>query len=580
MSIIQGFENFIQPYNIGTHGAGNWKYYGNALLWVAKQDHYQSGDRDYYASIAVAFADISNNSEYDHPVYNLLASQVQEVAQYALQQPGWNAYDAYVYLYNWLMNLVQTGVMQEWETYKFCYGAIDATAVSERRIAGYYVENPAGTILGPGYTRPMSINATVIRLRYGYSPYLWPDLSIYKDQSDDYVYYVDTSRPQAWDLITNNYLVFDRTTTAISDFLTGNQDPGPEPPSEPQDYDNTPIRGSDEYNNLIENFLTNFTVLAEIDGANLNVIAQALNNNITLDDSIPEMLAKIARSIIQKNIAEGILSIKIIPIPKGDSLPYKTGIAENLFKPLGLSYVQGKKLKNTLKKYTIGSMSIHKIYDDYRDFLCEYSIYLPFSGIHRLDADVIVGNTLQIYADIDFLTGTILYHLIVNDGYTARDIYTFTGDCAIELPITGNDYSQKYQSIMSGIFSGVGMAAGAMLGGPMGAGAGAALTNVAMSGLKTLGNAASVKGSYMQSGKLVPNSAALSVLYPYLIISKPQDVSPNYASVKGKPCHKMLSLSSLSGFSIVSNINLDSIAYATDEDKEALRSLLANGVYF
>ena len=572
--VRQKWENFLQPYNRGTHGSNNWKYYGNTVMWLMHKDYVSTQYGSYYTRIALAFADID-----DDPVYNELVDQVADVADYALHHEGWSSQDMWEYLRDWLYNLAETGVMQEWETYKFCYGSQTDPASDDYGAYTFYVEHPAGTVAGPG-SWPMSISATVIvldRSGIGYDP----QFRIFKDQAFSYKsWWTDITHS---DIDYNNYPLFwinDPEDTPISDYLLGDQDPGPAPPGDPEDYDNTPIQGSDEYNNLISNFLTNFTVLAEIDGTNLNLIAQALNNNINLDDSIPEMLAKIGRSIIQKNIAEGILSLKIIPIPKGESLPYKSGIVETLFKPLGVGNIQGKVLNKTLKKYTIGSMNIHKIYGDYRDFLCEYSIYLPFSGIHRLDADVIVGNTLQIYADIDFLTGTILYHLIVNDGYTARDIYTFNGDCAIELPITGADYSAKYQSIMSGIFSGVGMAAGAMMGGPMGAGAGAALTNVAMSGLKTLGNAASVKGNYMQSGKLVPNSAALSVLYPYLIISKPQDVSPNYASVKGRPCHKMLSLNSLSGFTTISNINLDSIDYATDEDKEAIRTLLANGVYF
>ena len=569
MSEIQGYENFIRVYEEGTHGSDDWKYYGNTLIYKYQLDWINS-QGGYYNETRLCFVDYLDN------VYDELLPIITAANTYAHEHDGWAYIDEWNYLNNVLMNIAETGVIQEWTTYKWVFDKIGADALMPTNA---YCETPAGTAVRCDtdyFHGPNILHGTALYLN-GISTE--PTIQIFKNQGFGWN---ATPRPvERFKVEYNNYTAINREEAgAILDYLAGHQDPGPEPPSDPQDYDNTPIRGSDEYNNLIENFLTNFTVLAEIDGTNLNLIAQALNNNITLDDSIPEMLAKIGRSIIQKNIAEGILSIKIIPIPKGESLPYKTGITETLFKPLGLGNVQGKKLKNTLKKYTIGSMSIHKIYDDYRDFLCEYSIYLPFSGIHRLDADVIVGNTLQIYADIDFLTGTILYHLVVNDGYTARDIYTFTGDCAIELPITGNDYSQKYQSIMSGIFSGVGMAAGAMLGGPMGAGAGAALTNVAMSGLKTLGNAASVKGNYMQSGKLVPNSAALSVLYPYLIISKPQDVSPNFASVKGRPCHKMLPLSSLSGFSIVSNINLDSIPYATDEDKEALRSLLANGVYF
>ena len=556
-------DNFLQVYENGTHGSNDWKYYGNTLMYSFETQI--SG----YTMTGLQFFD---SQMFEDNIYDSLADEVHEVATYAYQQQGWGPGDVMNYFKEYLKSLATRGMVRDWTCYKFCFenSHLDTPGLAPGTC---FIEYPQGTCasINTAGAPDSSYSATIVRIKQAGS---WPELQILKEQNWSY----------SWDddSIPNNYPVFWRydETGAMADYLTGDQEPGPVPPGDPSMYDDDPITASDAYNNIIANFLTNFTVLAEIDGTNLNRIAQALNNNITLEDSIPEMLAKIARSLVQKNIAEGILSIKIVPIPNGGTLPYKTGIAERLFDPIGIDPVQGKKLNNTIKKYHIGSMGVHRVFNDYRDFLCEYSIYLPFSGIHQLDADVIVGNTLNIYSDIDFLTGSILYHLIVDNGTYSRDIYTFTGDCAIELPITGNDYSAKYEAVVNGIFSGVGMIAGAAAGGPVGAMAGAGGASALTAGLKTIGNAATVKGNYMQSGKLVPNSCALSVLYPYLIVSTPQDVSPDYTSVKGRPTHKMLKLSLLSGFAIVSNINLDSIAYATDEDKEALRSLLANGVYF
>lgn len=560
-------NNFLQVYENGTHGEGDWKYYGNTLLYSRDNTPAPGAGRSY---IELTFLD---SDDYDVTVYDELYDEVQEVNQYPTSQ-GMTANEALIYYKNYLQNLANKGVLRDFTTYKFCF---EDAALGEFRNnpSTVMIEYPAGTIVQANISIPApSFYGTCVRIYLNWVGN-YPDLQIFKTTTNTGI--------SSSDIVDkNNYPCFWRydETGAMADYLFGDQEPGPVPPGDPSMYDDDPIEASDTYNNLIGSFLTNFTVLAEIDATNLNLIAQALNNNITLEDSIPEMLAKIARSLVQKNIADGVLSIKIIPIPQGGSLPYRTGIAEQLFDPIGLEPVQGKKLNNTLKKYHIGSMGVHKVFNDYRDFLCEYSIYLPFSGIHRLDADIIVGNTLNIYADIDFLTGSILYHLIVDNGTYSRDIYTFTGDCAIELPITGNDYSAKYESVMNGIFSGVGMIAGAAAGGPVGAMAGAGGVSALTTGLKTLGNAATVKGNYMQTGKLVPNSCALSVLYPYLIVSTPQDVSPDYTSLKGRPTHKMLKLNLLNGFAIVSNINLDSIPYATDEDKEALRSLLANGVYF
>lgn len=567
-------NSFMYPYEQGTHGDGDWKYYGNTWLWLIRSNY----NGTCYGQLTAAFLDIASK---DDNIYDTLRQEIIDIQDYALHHEGWTSGDIMLYYTNWLYNKINGPLYRDWETYKFAFvdGSLTDTQPENMYPWETWIEYPANTVIRADtdyFHAPEVINWTVVRIRLDYmgAPYI--DMQ-------------RTNSAPGWfepqgtnERIHNNYPVFWRydQTGALADYLEGNQDPGPVPPGDPSPYEDDIITASEEYNNIIGNFLTNFTVLAEIDGTNLNLIAQALNTNITLDDSIPEMLAKIARSLVQKNIAEGILSIKIIPIPKGATLPYSTGITETLFKPIGVGNVQGKKLNNTLKKYLIGSMGVHKVYNDFRDFLCEYSIYLPFSGIHRLDADVIVGNTLNIYADIDFLTGSILYHLIVLDGATSRDIYQFTGDCAIELPVTGNDYSTKYETIMNGIFSGVGMVAGAMAGGPVGAMAGAGGASALTAGLKTIGNAATVKGNYMQSGKLIPNSCALSVLYPYLIVSTPQDVSPDYTSVKGRPTHKMMKLNVLSGFSIISNINLDSISYATDEDKEAIRALLANGVYF
>lgn len=561
-------NNFLQVYENGTHGEDDWKYYGNALMYSYDVTPAPGGGRSY---IELVFLD---SDDYETSIYDELYNEVQEVNRYPAEQ-GMQPGEYVTYYKNYLQGLANRGVLRDFTTYKFCFE--DSTLSEFHKNPGtVMVEHPEGTVTQANLITPApSFYATHVRMYLNWVG-AYPDLQIFKGIPDI------TNYNSAHIFVPNNYPCFWRydTSGAMSDYLLGDQEPGPVPPGDPSMYDDDPIEASETYNNIISTFLTNFTVLAEIDATNLNLIAQALNNNITLEDSIPEMLAKIARSLVQKNIADGVLSIKIVPIPQNGTLPYRTGIAEQLFDPIGLDPVQGKKLNNTLKKYHIGSMGIHKVYNDYRDFLCEYSIYLPFSGIHRLDADIIVDNTLNIYADIDFLTGSILYHLIVDNGIYSRDIYTFTGDCAIELPITGNDYSAKYESIMNGIFSGVGMVAGAAAGGPVGAMAGAGGVSALTTGLKTIGNAATVKGNYMQTGKLVPNSCALSVLYPYLIVSTPQDVSPDYTSLKGRPTHKMLKLNLLNGFAIVSNINLDAIPYATDEDKEDLRNLLANGVYF
>lgn len=361
-----------------------------------------------------------------------------------------------------------------------------------------------------------------------------------------------------------------------------------DPEDEPYDDEgNTPIEpyiGPGSYVDVIGQYMSVFNIVAEIDATNLGYLADALNNRVTLDDSVTENLGNIARGLLQKNILEGIISLKIIPIVSGNNLQYKTGSEEVLFLPFGTHTVRGKKLATTIQQFNLTQKAINPIFNDYRDYLCDYSIYLPFSGIHHLDADAILGKTLVIKADIDYLMGSILYHVstseFINDQSRVQDIYTFTGSCGIDLPISQADFSGKYQAIMNGIFTGIGSVAGAATGGPAGAAMGATLLGGVGAGIQSIGSAGSaLEPHYIQSGHLIPNVSAMSVLYPYMIVSKPIDHTPNIAHTKGLPCHKTGTLSQFTGFTIATQCDLSGIQYATDDEKESIRSMLASGVY-
>ena len=274
MSVQQGYENFLKPYNIGTHGEGDWHYYGNTLMWAYWLD-YNSSQGGYYNQTRLNFL------EYNDEVYDELLPIVTAANTYAHEHEGWSYIDEWNYLYNIMMNLAESGVMKEWDLYKFCF---DNATIEEFRPnpSTPYCEYPAGTAVQCNtdyFHAPMVLTAVALTLN-GISTE--PTITIGRGATYGWD---DTPRPvERFKVLYNDYPIAWRyaTTGTVLSYLTGSQDPGPEPPSDPEDYDNTPIRGSDEYNNLIENYLTNFTVLAEIDGTNLNLIAQALNNDINL----------------------------------------------------------------------------------------------------------------------------------------------------------------------------------------------------------------------------------------------------------------------------------------------------------
>ncbi len=78
-------NNFLQVYEDGTHGAGDWKYYGNTLLYSYDNTPAPGGGRSY---IELVFLD---SDDYETTVYDELYEEVQEVNRYPAEhgmQPG------------------------------------------------------------------------------------------------------------------------------------------------------------------------------------------------------------------------------------------------------------------------------------------------------------------------------------------------------------------------------------------------------------------------------------------------------------------------------------------------------------
>lgn len=541
----------------GTSGSKDWKYQGTGV--VGHCSYVPTLQDIWWLSIP------TNEVATTTQILANLQNQVAEIKSqwYDYLTEDWD-YDGY---YNGLSRDLEAFVDRvdattySFDSFKMCI--LKETALGESDYKIVYQDGPNSYNYG-----------TVITMYENMM--MWGIKPVYTDITFLTGYITDHYGPQEVYLFDIGLPIFDDLNDCLDYLYNTIPDPSTDDPYSSVG-ENSDIHSSTTFEDINNGLLSDLTILAEIDSQNLQYIAAALNTDIDISQDLGTNIGKVARALCQNNIKDGIMSLKAVPIPVNGTLPYSTGSTETLFEPIGGHPVSGKKLNRYIKKYDIGVMRIEREFNDYRDYMCDYSIYLPFSGIHKLDASIIVGQTLILKCDIDFLCGTILYHIIVNDNKNTRDIYQFTGDCAIEIPITSEDYSQKYQAIVNGIFSGVGMVAGSALGGPVG---GAAVAGATMSGLATAGNALTTQGQYMQTGKLVPNSSALSCLQCYMIINKPISVTPaQIATVKGKPCHKVKTLSNCSGFTIASNVKLDGVAYATDDDKAAIRSMLAQGVY-
>ena len=275
-----------------------------------------------------------------------------------------------------------------------------------------------------------------------------------------------------------------------------------------------------------------------------------------------------------QNPIQGIISLHVLPYP----VEVVSGAEVTI---LGMTTgVAGYKIK-PFQKWELGGVRVPYGFDntflDYEPYT-KVAIYLPFIGIKELIADEVVGQSVTVTYEFDNISGACIAFVSINDSVR----YSFTGSCAMGLPINQQNWGQAYIAAAT-------IAAGALAGGVGAAGAalaqGAGGAEIAASGVMGAvqgsgGFGAIQKPNISRSGCLSGAGAALGVEHPYIIIERPTKASAaNPAPVSGLISGRTLPLSSLSGYNIIEHVHLHGIA-ATGPELEEIEKLLYQGVVF
>ena len=221
------------------------------------------------------------------------------------------------------------------------------------------------------------------------------------------------------------------------------------------------------------------------------------------------------------------------------------------------SGVNSKIVTEQYAKIDCGTVTINEYFGDARE---------PFIGIVELNADDVVNSTLGIKYKIDVLTGCCLAQLTVKKYGLDAVLYTYTGNCAVQMPITSGNYLSTVSTLLRTVASGAAAVA-----------TGGALAPVA------IGAAANALGggpraSVAMSGSLGSNAGAMGIRKPYLIIKRVEQADANgYNEFYGYPTNKRVNLSQLSGYVRVKDINLSG-TNATEEEQNEIVALLREGV--
>lgn len=258
-----------------------------------------------------------------------------------------------------------------------------------------------------------------------------------------------------------------------------------------------------------------------------------------------------------------------------------------------------------ISRYTeidCGSLGIPEWYGNYLDYspYTKAHIYLPFIGIQELNPDDIVGHGVNVTYRIDEYNGSCIAMITVAKSTTvngeeveySNTMYQFSGNCAVELPITGGSQAaikagmmqaDAYQaaglvSTGANLLGGIGSALMGSLGGAISGVAGAA-SSYAYAQANYLSNMLSGKSTVQKSGSFGASHGALGIKTPFITITRPKQIQvANYEKLYGYPAHKMVTIGACTGFLRCREVNVVS-ATANDEEKALIEQLLKAGVY-
>lgn len=273
------------------------------------------------------------------------------------------------------------------------------------------------------------------------------------------------------------------------------------------------------------------------------------------------------------NPIQAIAAAYILPYPVKGTSPATVSL-------LGLPTTISCAKCSPWNEWNLGTVYIKQGFGDcFLDYspYSRVSMYLPFIGVRQLTADDIIGHNVNVTYQFDNISGACIAY-ISSDGNVR---YTFSGSCAVGIPISQSNWGQTYIAAATA-------AAGAIFGGvsaglsASGKGSGAIIGATVKGAVEGSGglDAFNAKPTISRSGSICGASSALGVEKPYLIIEKPDKAKiSDPKSIIGITSGRVLSLGGLSGFNALENFHLHGIA-ATAEELDEIETLLHEGVIF
>lgn len=214
---------------------------------------------------------------------------------------------------------------------------------------------------------------------------------------------------------------------------------------------------------------------------------------------------------------------------------------------------------------------------DYQPY-SKAEIYLPSIGYKELDINDVIGSTIHLNYEVDWVSGACLAQLKFTrdkrkDGDANLDhniLYEFQGNIYTNIPISASDWKSFYSNMLS-----VGGGLASALSGNIGLGATQAVSSIATQQV-----------SVQKSGNVAASYGYMGQQEIRIYVTRPNPAIPaNYKAYKGYQSNKYYKLGNLSGYTEIDpetfwvGTKSNPADGITEEEAEMLRADLASGFY-
>lgn len=193
------------------------------------------------------------------------------------------------------------------------------------------------------------------------------------------------------------------------------------------------------------------------------------------------------------------------------------------------------------------------------------SLFCPYSGMHELNIDEFINGVLTVRYMIDVLTGECMIQVESNTPNIGSKrvnidsvMYTFNGNCAMQLPVSSLDYRNFINASIGAIGS-------AMAGNPIG----------------MAGSIAGASYGISKSGSVTANAGYLGKQTPFIVIQHPEyGVPSKMGEFKGYPSNITQKIKDSGDFVKASESTVwTKKIHCTDKEMEMIKELFYEGVW-